>query len=165
MRYDDKVKFTWKINETIPIELLRGKIVADVGAGSGMLAFLLSTYVKTVYAIEPIGSFRNYIREKAKNKKSKNIYAIDGFLDRIPLPDNSIDILFTSNALGWDLENELVEIERVVKPGGQAIHLMRANDQKTENPFNDRLVSVDWNYDRFQYRETDGLKLKYSKII
>ena len=136
-----------------------------MGAGSGILAFLISAYAKTVYAIEPIGSFRTYIREKADKEKYDNIYAIDGFLDTIPLPDNSLDILFTSNAIGWNLEKELHEIERVIKPGGQAIHLMRANDSKTENPFHHKLVSDEWSYDYFEYKNTSGLKLKYSKCI
>ena len=59
--YNEKVNFTWDISDIIPIELLKGKVVADVGAGSGILAFLLTKYVATVYAIEPITSFRNFI--------------------------------------------------------------------------------------------------------
>jgi len=163
--YDDKVNFTWDISEIIPIELLKEKVVADVGAGSGMLAFLLAKYARTVYAIEPITSFRHFIRERANKEKCSNIYAIDGFLDSIPFPENSFDILFTSNAIGWNLEKELQEIERVVKPNGQAIHLMRVNDNETENSFHERLISSDWNYDFYKYQDAGGLKLKYSKTI
>ena len=50
----------------------KGKVVADVGAGSGMLAFLLAKYAKTVYAIEPVTSFRNFIREKANKEQCSN---------------------------------------------------------------------------------------------
>lgn len=163
--YDDKVNFTWDISEIISIELLKEKVVADVGAGSGMLAFLLAKYARTVYAIEPNTSFRNFIREKANKKKCSNIYAIDGFLDSIPLPKNSFDILFTSNAIGWNLEKELQEIERVVKPNGLAIHIMRVSDNETENPFHQRLISSDWNYDFYKYQDSAGLKLKYIKTI
>ena len=163
--YDDKANFTWDISEIISLELLKDKIVADVGAGSGALAFLLAKHVKTVYAIEPITGFRNFIRKKANKEKCRNIYAIDGFLDSIPLPENSFDILFTSNAIGWNLEKELREIERVVKPNGQAIHIMRTSDNETENPFHKRLISSDWNYDLYKYPSADGLKLKYTKTI
>lgn len=163
--YDCKVSFTWQIDEIIPKELVKGKIVADVGAGSGKFAFMLSAFANTVYAIEPIGSFRTYIREKANKEKCKNIYTIDGFLDTIPLPDNSIDILFTSNAIGWNLEKELMEIERVVKPGGQAIHLMRSIENESDNPFHNTLISSDWKYDCIQYQATGGIKIKYSKFI
>ena len=163
--FDDKVKFTWDINEIVPIELLKGKVVADVGAGSGMLAFLLAKHAKMVYAIEPIPSFRNFIQEKAAKEKCSNIDVIDGFLDSIPLPDQSIDFLFTSNAIGWNLEKELNEIERVVKPNGQAIHIMRAFDKETENPFHNKLISSDWKYNYQKYHDTNGLKLKYYKTI
>lgn len=161
--YDDKVKFSWDIKEIISIGLLEGKVVTDVGAGTGMLAFLLAKYASIVYAIEPISSFRNFIREKANIENCSNIYAIDGFLDSIPLPDNSVDILLTSNAIGWNLEKELLEIERVVKSNGQAIHLMRAIENEAENPFHNRLISSDWNYDCCKYQDTTGLKLKYTK--
>jgi len=162
--YDEKVNFTWDISDIISPELLREKVVADVGAGSGMLAFLLAKYARTVYAIEPIASFRNFIREKAKKEKCSNIYTIDGFLDSIPFPGNTLDILFTSNAIGWNLEIELQEIERVVKPNGQAIHMMRVSDNN-ENSVHKRLISSDWNYNFYKYQDADGLGLKYTKCI
>jgi len=130
-----------------------------------MLAFLLSKYVKTVYAVEPIGSFRHFIREKAKKEKVKNLYPIDGFLDLIPLPDNSLDILFTSNAIGWNLEAELIEVERVVKPGGQVINLIRNLEPGTVNPFHDILISEKWKYTFKQYGSSKEIKIKYSKIV
>ncbi|MCP5108346.1 MAG: class I SAM-dependent methyltransferase, partial [bacterium] len=150
--YDDKVKFRWDISEIISIELLKEKVVADVGSGSGMLAFLLAKYAKTVYAIEPITSFRRFIREKANEENCSNIYVMDGFLDTIPLPENSLDILFTSNAIGWNPEKELQEVERVVKPNGQAIHIMRISENETENPFHKRLISSDWKYNYYKYQ-------------
>ena len=163
--YDKKVNFTWDISEIIPIEDLKEKVAVDVGAGSGMLTFLLANYASTVYAVEPIASFRNFIREKANKEKCSNIFAIDGFLDSIPFPENSFDILFTSNAIGWNLEKELQEIERVVKPGGQAIHIMRVSDNEIENPFHKRLISSDWNYNFFKYQDANGFKLKYVKTM
>lgn len=163
--YDANINLRWELNEILPVKSLEGKTVIDAGAGSGRIAFLVATYAKTVFAVEPVSSFRSFIREKANNGKVKNLYAIDGFLNSIQLPDSTADVLITSNAIGWNLEDELFEIERVLKPGGQAIHLLCTHDEKTENRFHDRLISIDWNYDCFQYSETDGLKLKYSKTI
>lgn len=165
--FDDKVDFRWTIDEIIDEDSISGKVVADVGAGSGMLSFLLATYAQTVYAIEPISSFRKFIREKAEIENIDNIYAVEGFLDTIPLPDNSFDCLFTSNAIGWSLEKELPEIERVVKPKGQAIHLMRSPDKEKEreNPFHSILISSEWGYDCTQYPDKTGIKLKYSKTV
>jgi len=163
--YDSKVNFPWNIDEIINKESLKGKVVADVGAGSGMLAFLLAKYAKTIFAIEPITSFRNFIREKAKREKYNTVFAIDGFLDSIPFPDNSFDILFTSNAIGWNIDKELQEIERVIKPNGQAIHIMRVNESVVENPVHAKLISSDWKYDFVEYKNKTGLKLKYTKSL
>lgn len=163
--YDAKVDFRWDIKEIISEYKLKDKTVADVGAGSGMLAFLLAKFAKTVFAIEPISSFRAYIRAKALKEKCRNLFTIDGYLDSIPLPDNSIDILFTSNAIGWNIKDELQEIERVVKPAGQVIHLMRTLKNELENPVHERLISSDWEYDCIKQEDKTGLKIKYVKTI
>jgi len=164
-KYDEIVNFTWSIDEIVPRGSLAGKIVADVGAGSGMLAFLLAEYAGTVYAIEPISSFRNFIRQKAAKNNCMNVYAVDGFLDSIPFPANTFDILFTSNAIGWNIENELKEIERVVKPKGQAIHIMRVKEEMAENPVHDILISGEWNYKVIKIQEENRRRLKYYKSI
>ena len=52
-----------------------------------------------------------------------DFFSIDGTLDAIPLPAGSADLLITCRAIGWHLEDELVEIERVVARGGAAVHL------------------------------------------
>jgi len=163
--YDKKVNFRWNIEEIVDKKLLEGKVVVDVGAGSGMLAFMLSQYAKTVYAIEPISSFRTFIRQKATRNNFRNVYAVDGFLDSIPFPDNFFDILFTSNAIGWNLDQELREIERVVKPGGLAIHIIRVSKNETENSVHEILVSEEWNYKFSRMYDESGLKLRYDKTI
>ena len=81
--FDANVEFTWNLNEIISPKILKGKVVIDVGAGSGRLAFMAAQYAKTIYAVEPATSFRQFIRNKAINEKVKNIYALDGFLDSI----------------------------------------------------------------------------------
>jgi len=163
--YDKQSKFNWELNEIIPAKSLENKVVIDAGAGTGQLAFILANYAKTVFAIEPVGSFRNFIREKVKKKNVNNLFVVDGFLDSIPLPDNSANILMTSNAIGWNLEDELKEIERVIMSNGFAIHLIRNLDANAENPFHNILVSPEWEYTFTQTKSNDLLKLKYSKTI
>ncbi|MCD4696788.1 MAG: methyltransferase domain-containing protein [Bacteroidales bacterium] len=164
--YDVNTKFNWRIKEISSVALLRGKTIIDAGAGTGQLAFLVANTAKTVFAVEPVSSFRHFMREKALNEKVKNLYVLDGFLDCIPLPDNSVDVLMTSNAIGWNLEEELNEIERVVVPNGHAIHLLRTmNNDYTDNPFHDILKSSDWNYACTDFSDSAGLKLKYFKTI
>jgi len=163
--YDTNTHFDWLPDEIISKRSVQGKVVADVGAGTGQLAFLMAKQAKTVYAIEPVGSFRCFIREKAEKENCSNVFAIDGFLDLIPLPDNTLDILMTSNAIGWNLDMELKEIERVVKPEGCIVHLIRTMDKNAENKFHDILISQDWNYQYNDVEDGDWRKFKYAKCM
>jgi len=77
--YDRSVKFNWKLSEIIDPEKLQGKTVIDAGSGTGQIAFLLAPYVHTIYAVEPLQSFRQFIREKVQDKNLKNLFVVDGF--------------------------------------------------------------------------------------
>jgi len=163
--YNEKIQFSWKIQGIVSREFLKGKIVADIGAGSGVLSFLLARWAHMVFAVEPVSSFRSYMREKAKKEKQHNIHVVDGYLESIPFPENFFDVLMTSNAIGWNLEKELPEIERVVKPGGHIIHLLRSVEKADDNPFHEILISPDWKYECIKIEEKTGLKIKYLKTL
>lgn len=163
--YDDKADFNWSIEEIIAKEILAGKVVTDVGAGSGMLAFMLANFADTVYAVEPISNFRSYIKQRAVRESYSNIFVVDGFLDSLPFPNNTFDILFTSNSIGWNIEEELQEIERVVKPNGLAIHIMRSTENWSKSPVHKNLISLEWNYKLNKIQDEKGLRLKYTKTI
>lgn len=131
--YDSTVEFNWSISEIIQPDSLEGKVVIDAGAGSGKLTFLVAQFAETVFAVEPARGFRQFMKEKAIEQNVKNLFVVDGFLDSIPLPDSSVDVLMTSNAIGWNLENELKDVKRVLKLNGEAIHLMQSTETKTKN--------------------------------
>jgi len=162
--FDTKAPIRWEIDEINSIVSLEDKVVADVGAGSGRIAFLVAPLAQTVFAVEPIASFRSFMREKAVKNAINNVYVMDGTLDSIPLPDHTLDVLITSNAIGWNLQEELKEIERVLKPGGHAIHLLRS-DTESDNPFHEILTSSPWDYSFFQGEKEQGIKLIYSKSL
>ena len=162
--YATQVRLKWDISEITSITSFEGKTIADVGAGSGRIAFMLAEFAKNVFAVEPVSSFRRFIREKAARENVNNLFVVDGFLDSIPLPDNSLDVLLTSNAMGWNLEDELPEIERVLKPKAHAIHLFLA-DAGTGNPLHDVLVSPPWNYLLTGSEEDGKMKQKYFKTV
>jgi ubiquinone/menaquinone biosynthesis C-methylase UbiE len=163
--YDEKVSFHWTLDEIISKYALDGKVIADVGAGTGQLAFLLAPYVDTVFAIEPISGLRTYMKQKASKYSIRNLFVMDGFLESIQLPENFLDMLFTSNAIGWNLEKELMEIERVVKPNGLACHIMRMEKEPEDNPVHETLVSCEWKYKCNQASLENSMKAKYVKRI
>jgi ubiquinone/menaquinone biosynthesis C-methylase UbiE len=51
------------------------------------------------------------------------VYVVDGFLHALPFPDQTADVVVTCHSLGWELRRELTEIERVLRPGGSAVHV------------------------------------------
>ena len=162
--YDSSSGIQWDIKDITSITSLDGKIVADIGAGSGRIAFLVAPFSKSVYAVEPITSFRSFMKEKADKKGTKNLHVMDGTLDAIPLPDDTLDVLITSNAIGWKLDEELKEIERVVIPGGHAIHLLQAEPEH-EDPFRETLTSAPWEYQFTRDLAETKMRIKYYKEI
>ena len=162
-RFDTNAPIKWKLDEISSICSLEGKVVADVGAGSGRIAFMVAPLALTVFAVEPVTSLRSFMKEKAAEKGVENLYIMDGTLDSIPLPDQSLDVLITSNAIGWNLSEELIEIKRVVKSGGHAIHLFQAQE-KVDNPFHEILTSPPWNYTCLQEKDENRMKLKYVTV-
>lgn len=86
------------------------------------------------------------------------------------MPRDSVDVLITSNAIGLGhLDEELEEIEHVVKPEGYAIHLISHSKRSRVEPIHQTLTSSKWNY---QFEEVNlaayrlsGIKIKYWKII
>ena len=162
--YDRNIRIHWDINEISSVSSLEGKIVADVGAGSGRIAFMLARHAQTVFAVEPLNSFRSFMKVKAVKQDMHNLFVLDGTLDSIALPDDSLDILITSNAIGWNLDAELVEIERVVKPGGFAIHLLHSEPEQDDLSLN-TLTLPPWEYLFTRDLVENIVKKKYFKEI
>jgi ubiquinone/menaquinone biosynthesis C-methylase UbiE len=156
----------WDFTEVTRITPLEGKTVVEGGAGTGQVTRRLAEGAASVFAVEPVTRLRDFIREKAQINTQKNIFVLDGFLHAIPLPDNFADIFITSHALGWKLEDELPEFERVVKPGGYIIHcpgtaLSAGDDDATHLA----LISPQWAYAVAEYQQPDGPKRKYWKQV
>jgi ubiquinone/menaquinone biosynthesis C-methylase UbiE len=164
--YDGLAFHNWDFKEVTRITPLDGKTLVEGGAGTGQVTFHLADYAASVFAIEPVTRLRDFIRDKAKAAGLKNIFVLDGFLHAIPLPDNFAEVLVTSHALGWHLEDELLEFERVVRPGGYIIHCPgTALSSGEDDPTHQALVSPKWAYAVAEYLEPDGPKRKYWKQV
>ncbi len=98
-----------------------GKTVLDIGAGSGRLTFAAAEKAAWVYASEPVGTLREFMREKIKNEGIKNVRVLDGLITDIPFPDDTFDIVMSGHVIGDELDTELAEMNRVCKPGGWLI--------------------------------------------
>ena len=163
--YDRLPFHNWDFNEVTSITSLAGKVVIDGGAGTGRVTLETAQFAKHVFAVEPVERLRWFIREKAAKANLGNVFVVDGFLHAIPVPNDFADVLITSHALGWRLESELKEFERVVKKGGFIIHCPGTAEITSAEKIHSRLVLEEWRYQFSRYKESDGWKRKYWKRV
>jgi SAM-dependent methyltransferase len=126
--YDTHAGVDWSIAAVTQVTRLTDKVVIDAGAGTGRVAFDAAPMARHVFAVEPVATLRQFIRDRAARRQVHNLFVLDGFLHAIPLPTSSTDVLLTCQAVGWNLPEEIAEIERVVTPGGVAMHLFGTPD-------------------------------------
>jgi ubiquinone/menaquinone biosynthesis C-methylase UbiE len=94
-----------------------GQHILEVGAGTGAQAIELSRRGFKLTAIEL----------PASNYAANRLYPIIDYDGRtIPLPDASVDVVFSSNVLEHvpDLARMHSEVRRVLKPGGYGVHVL-----------------------------------------
>jgi len=108
----------WNSQRLHDIVDLAGKTVLDIGAGSGRLTFAAAEKATWVYAVEPVETLRNFVKEEAARRDMKNIRVSEGFVANLPFPDNTFDAVIFGHIIGDDLEAECAEIARVCKQGG-----------------------------------------------
>jgi ubiquinone/menaquinone biosynthesis C-methylase UbiE len=71
--------------------------VADLGTGTGRVAFLVAPHVRHVYGVEPVAAMRKVAEDKAKNGRIPNVSFLEGEHKSIPLPGQSVDLIVE----GW----------------------------------------------------------------
>jgi len=113
----------WNKERLFDLADVEGKIVLDIGAGSGRLTFAAAEKAQMVYAVEPVGTLREFMREKIKAEEIKNVHVTDGFVEHIPYPDGLFDIVMSGHVIGDDLDAELSEMARVCKSGGVMLNV------------------------------------------
>lgn len=108
----------WSKEHLFDLTDLTGKTVLDVGAGSGRLTFAAAEKAAWVYASEPVGTLREYMRDKIRSEGIPNVRVLDGLVTELPFPDDTFDVVMSGHVVGDDWDAELAEITRVCKPGG-----------------------------------------------
>jgi precorrin-6B methylase 2 len=114
----------WDPKEIYKHVEIKGKKIIDIGAGTGQVSLRCAPYADFVYALEPVARLRRYIDRKLSAAGFKNFQTLNGVLQSIPLKENSIDIgIISSGSFGWYPNEELKEIERVIRPHGTMLML------------------------------------------
>lgn len=124
--------YSWDKNRLLELTDFQGKTVLDVGSGSGRLAFAAAEQAAWVYASEPVATLREYMRDKIRREGISNVRVVDGMCDSLPYPDDTFDIVMSGHVVGDHPEEELAELNRVVKPGGWLLDCPGDQPRKTE---------------------------------
>lgn len=116
-------------NPLATANLKSGEVVVDLGSGGGLDVFLAASKVgPTGRAIgidmtpEMIALARkNAAKGDADGKPYTNVEFHQSTIDRIPLPDNSVDVIISNCVINLATDKRAVfkEMFRVLKPGGR----------------------------------------------
>lgn len=159
----DALPFTrWDDRELLDLVDFSGKIVIDVGAGPGQQTLRAAPLAKAVFAVEPVGNLRRYLREKAISLGLKNVYPVDGLITEIPFPGGFADVTMGGHVYGDSPAAEMDEMERVTRPGGMVILIPGHGD--FDSPEHQFLVDRGYEWAMFIEPPADRMR-KYWKTL
>ncbi len=95
--------------------------VADLGCGTGHLAAQLAPHVRRVVAVD--GSTEMLTAARERVAPFANVEVVLGDLERLPVPDDAVDLATLSLALHYvaDPARALAEARRVLRRGGRLV--------------------------------------------
>lgn len=99
-----------------------GKVVLDLGSGTGFHIPRFHALATLVFAVEPHGMSHLLAMRRASQLGLERASFVRGSAEEIPLRDSSVDIVHARFAyfFGAGSEKGLSELHRVIRPGGTA---------------------------------------------
>ena len=122
--FDDPARDAWQMPDRViaALNLKRGQIVADIGAGTGYFSVRLakSEAAPKVYAVDIEPSMVSYLRERAAKEGLNNVTAVQAAADQpnLPEPVDLILIVDTYHHIG-DREAYFRRLAKSMRPGGR----------------------------------------------
>lgn len=111
-------------NPTATAHIRRGEVVVDLGSGGGLDVFLASKMVGPqgrAIGVDMTPGMIERARANAKAGGYTNVEFYQSTIDRIPMPDASVDCVISNCVINLAPDKPAVfrEIARVLKPGGR----------------------------------------------
>lgn len=116
---------SWEAIGHLALHLTPAIIIADLGAGEGLISQLLARRAKQVWCIDNSPRMVEVGTELAKKNNLDNLGYKLGDIENVPLKDNSVDLAILSQALhhAQHPQTAVQEAYRIIKPGGQILVL------------------------------------------
>jgi arsenite methyltransferase len=111
-------------NPTALVRLNAGDVVLDLGSGGGIDVLLSAKRVGStgkVYGLDMTDEMLALANENKRKARADNVEFLQGEIEDIPLPDNSVDVIISNCVINLSADKDLVlrETFRVLKPGGR----------------------------------------------
>jgi SAM-dependent methyltransferase len=117
-----------------------GAVVADVGAGTGMLAEIFLEAGHRVIAVEPNGEMLEACRELAQQQPKLEV--VEGSAEATTLPDASVDLIAVGRAMHWfDWPLAHREFGRILRPNGWVL-VATSGHRDSGAPLSNRLSEI-----------------------
>jgi ArsR family transcriptional regulator len=142
--------------------------IADLGAGDGTLSRLLARQAESVHCVDNSPRMVQVGRALAKKEHLRNLTYVLGNIEKVPLPDRSIDLALLSQALhhAENPRQALAEAFRILKPGGRLLILdLRAHRfEKARELYADRWLGFKEN-DLHDWIEEAGFSQSEVRVV
>jgi SAM-dependent methyltransferase len=111
-------------NPTALATLNPGEVVLDLGSGGGIDVLLSAKRVGPTgkaYGLDMTEEMLALANENKRKAGAENVEFLKGEIERIPLPDNSVDVIISNCVINLSADKDRVfrEALRVLKPGGR----------------------------------------------
>jgi ubiquinone/menaquinone biosynthesis C-methylase UbiE len=133
---------SWQAFGQLLLRTLPPLVIADLGAGEGLLSELLARRAKKVIAVDNSEKMVAFGANKAKKNKLKNLEFRLGDLENPPIQPDSIDLVILSQALHHAANPKecLASSHKILRAGGQImiLDLLRHNFEQAHDLYGDR---------------------------
>jgi arsenite methyltransferase len=111
-------------NPTALAQLKPGEVVLDLGSGGGIDVLLSAKRVSPggkAYGLDMTDEMLALARQNQEKAGVKNVEFLKGEIEKIPLPNNAVDVVISNCVinLSADKDKVLAEAFRVLRPGGR----------------------------------------------
>jgi len=159
---------SWEAIGHFLLRLVPEIVVADLGAGEGMVSQLLGRRAKKIHCIDSSRSMVRVGKALARKNGLSNLVYKHGDIEKVPLPDGSVDLALMSQSLHHAQRPEvaLAEAFRILRPCGQVIvlDLKKHTFEKARELYADRWLGFSEN-DLYRMLREAGFRNVSAEVV